>query len=103
MEGKTHISVRDLSVFYGGAQVLNNISIDIPDKKLTAIIGPSGYGKTTLLKSFNRIIELQDGVRVSGQVLVDGEDIYDPKVEVIHLRKKIGLVLQRPLILPMSI
>ncbi len=103
MEGKTHISVRDLSVFYGGAQVLNNISIDIPDKKLTAIIGPSGYGKTTLLKSFNRIIELQDGVRVSGQVLVDGEDIYDPKVEVIHLRKKIGLLLQRPQILPMSI
>lgn len=103
MECKTHISVRDLSVFYGGAQVLNNISIDIPDKKLTAIIGPSGCGKTTLLKSLNRIIDLQDGVRVSGQVFVDGEDIYDPKVEVTHLRKKMGLLLQRPQILPMSI
>lgn len=103
MEGKTHISVRDLSVFYGGDQILNNISIDIPDKKLTAIIGPSGCGKTTLLKSLNRIIDLQDGVRVSGQVFVDGEDIYDPKVEVTHLRKKMGLLLQRPQILPMSI
>lgn len=103
MENKTHISVKNLSVFYGETQVLNNISIDIPDKKITAIIGPSGCGKTTLLKSFNRIIDLQDGVRVNGQVLVDGEDICDPKVEVTHLRKKMGLLLQRPQILPMSI
>lgn len=103
MEYKTHISVKDLSVFYGETQVLNNVSIDIPDKKITAIIGPSGCGKTTLLKTLNRIIDLQDGIRVNGRVLVDGEDIYDPKVEVTHLRKKIGLLLQRPQILPMSI
>ncbi|MFO0793866.1 MAG: phosphate ABC transporter ATP-binding protein PstB [Candidatus Brocadiaceae bacterium] len=103
MEYKTHISVKDLSVFYGGTQVLNNINIDIPDKKITAIIGPSGCGKTTLLKTLNRIIDLQDGIRVNGRVFVDGEDIYDPKVEVTHLRKKIGLLLQRPQILPMSI
>ncbi|MCF6154634.1 MAG: phosphate ABC transporter ATP-binding protein [Candidatus Brocadia sp.] len=103
MENKTHISVKNLSVFYGETQVLNNISIDIPDKKITAIIGPSGCGKTTLLKSLNRIIDLQDEIRVSGQVLVDGEDIYDPRVEITHLRKKMGLLLQRPQILPMSI
>lgn len=103
MECKTHISLRNLSVYYEKTQVLNNISIDIPDKKITAIIGPSGCGKTTLLKSLNRIIDLQDGIRVSGQVLVDGEDIYSPKVEITHLRKKMGLLLQRPQVLPMSI
>ncbi|MFA4888731.1 MAG: phosphate ABC transporter ATP-binding protein PstB [Candidatus Omnitrophota bacterium] len=103
MELKTHISVKNLSIWYGEHQALNNVTIDIPDKKITAIIGPSGCGKTTLLKSFNRLIDLQDGVKVSGQVLVDGEDIYHPKVEVTHLRKKMGLLSQRPQVLPMSI
>ena len=103
METKSHISVRDLSVWYGQHQVLKDITLDIPDKKITAIIGPSGCGKTTLLKSFNRLINLQDGVKVSGQVLVDGENIYDPKVEVTHLRKKMGLLFQKPQVLPMSI
>jgi len=103
MEFKTHISIKNLSVTYGQHQALNNITIDIPDKKITAIIGPSGCGKTTLLKSFNRLIDLQDGVRVSGKVLVDGEDIYAPKVEVTHLRKKMGYLSQTPQVLPMSI
>lgn len=103
MESKTHISVKNLTVWYGQQQALNNISIDIPDKKITAIIGPSGCGKTTLLKSFNRLIDLQEAVKVDGQVLVDGEDIYDPKVEVTHLRKKMGLLSQRPQVLPLSI
>lgn len=103
MEFKTHISIKNLSIWYGQHQALNNITIDIPDKKITAIIGPSGCGKTTLLKSFNRLIELQDGVRVSGQVLVDGEDIYNPKIEITHLRKKMGLLFQRPQVLPASI
>ncbi len=103
MELKTHISVKNLSIWYGGHQALNNVTIDIPDKKITAIIGPSGCGKTTLLKSFNRLIDLQDGVKVSGQVLVDGEDIYHPKVEVTYLRKKMGLLSQAPQVLPMSI
>ncbi|MDN3511270.1 MAG: ATP-binding cassette domain-containing protein [Candidatus Jettenia sp.] len=103
MNSMNHINVKDLSVWHGNHQVLNGITVNIPDKKLTAIIGPSGCGKTTFLKSLNRIIDLQDGVRVSGQVLVDGENIYDPKVEVTHLRKKMGLLLQRPQILPMSI
>jgi len=103
MKLKTHISVKNLTVQYGKHQALNNISIDIPDKKITAIIGPSGCGKTTLLKSFNRLIDLQDGVKVSGKVLVDGEDIYDPKVEVTHLRKKMGYLSQTPQVLPLSI
>lgn len=103
MSFKTHISVKNLSVWYGQHQALNNISIDIPDKKITAIIGPSGCGKTTLLKSFNRLIDLHDGVKVNGQVLVDGEDIYDPKIEVTHLRKKMGLLSQKPQVLPLSI
>lgn len=103
MEIKTHISVKNLNIWYGQHQAINNISIDIPDKKITAIIGPSGCGKSTLLKSFNRLIELQDGAKVSGKVLVDGEDIYDPKVEVTHLRKKMGLLSQRPQVLPVSI
>jgi phosphate transport system ATP-binding protein len=103
LESKTHISVQNLTVRYGDHEALRNISIAVPDKKITAIIGPSGCGKTTLLKSFNRLIDLQDGIQVSGQVFVDGEDIYDPKVEVTHLRKKMGLLFQRPQVLPMSI
>lgn len=103
MESKTHISVRNLTVSYNKHQALNHINIDIPDKKITAIIGPSGCGKTTLLKSFNRLIDIQDEVEVSGQVLVDGENIYDPRVEITHLRKRMGLLSQRPQVLPMSI
>jgi phosphate transport system ATP-binding protein len=103
MEFKTHISVQNLNVFYGNQQVLKNISIDIPDKKIIAIIGPSGCGKTTLLKSFNRLIDSVEGVRVSGRVLVDGENIFDPRTEVTHIRKKMGLLAQNPYPLPMSI
>ncbi len=100
---KTHIGIENLNVYYGKEQVLHNISIDIPDKKITAIIGPSGCGKTTLLKSINRLIDEVDGVKVSGKVLVDGEDLYDPKAEVTHIRKKMGLLSQKPYPLPMSI
>jgi phosphate transport system ATP-binding protein len=103
MEFKTHISVKDLNVFYGTEPALRNISVDIPDKKITAIIGPSGCGKTTLLKSFNRLIDLTEGIKVSGQVLVDGENVFDPKIEITHIRKKMGLLSQRPYPLPMSI
>jgi len=103
MEFKTHVRVKNLNVFYGNEQALKNITVDIPDKKITIIIGPSGCGKTTLLKSFNRLIDSVDGVRVSGKVLVDGEDIFDPKVEVTQIRKKMGLLFQKPYPLPMSI
>jgi len=103
MATRSHLSISNLSVTYGGHQALRDVSIDIPDACLTAIIGPSGCGKTTLLKAMNRLVELQDGVRVDGRVLLDGEDIYGPGVEVTHLRKKVGLLLQKPQVFPMSI
>ena len=103
MEYKTHISVQNLNVYYRQQQVLKNITLNIPDRKITAIIGPSGCGKTTLLKSFNRLIDSIEGVKISGQVLVDDENILDSKAEVTHIRKKMGLLLQKPYPLPMSI
>ena len=103
MEFKTHISVQNLNVFYGKEQALKDITIDIPDKKIIVIIGPSGCGKTTLLKSFNRLIDSIEGIKVTGKVLVDGENIFDPKVEVTRIRKKMGLLSQNPYPLPMSI
>jgi phosphate transport system ATP-binding protein len=98
-----HISIQDLNVHIGENHILKNINIDFPDKKVTSLIGPSGCGKTTLLKTMNRLLDLQNDVRVEGKVLVDGENIYDPKVEVTHIRKKMGLLSQRPFPLPMNI
>jgi len=103
MEARTHISVQNLSVYFDELRVLKDVSIDIPDHKITVIIGPSGCGKTTLLKSLNRLLDPLDGVRVGGRVLVDGIDIYDPRTEVTEVRKKMGLLSQRPQALPMSI
>ena len=103
MECKTHICVKNFNVSYGNDRALKNISVDIPDKKITVIIGPSGCGKTTLLKSFNRLIDSIEGVKVSGEILVDGENIFDPDAEVTHIRKKMGLLSQKPYPLPMSI
>jgi len=100
---KTHISINNLNMQYGNNQALKNITINIPDKKLTAIIGPSGCGKTTLLKTFNRLIENVDGTSITGEVLVDGENIYAKNADVTNIRKKMGLLNQRPTPLPMSI
>ena len=99
----SHISIRNLNVTYDGHEALKNISVDIPDGQITAIIGPSGCGKTTLLKCCNRLIDLVDGVKVSGEVLIDGANILDPTVDVTQLRKKMGLLSQKPYPLPMSI
>lgn len=98
-----HISIQNLNVHIGDNHILKNINLDIPDKKVTSLIGPSGCGKTTLLKTMNRLLDRQNDVRVDGKVLVDGENIYDPKVEVTHIRKKMGLLSQRPFPLPMNI
>jgi len=103
MQQNSHISVRNLTVWYGPHQALKNVTVDIPDKQIVAIIGPSGCGKSTLLKSMNRLIDLQDNIKVEGQVLIDGENIYSSNVEITRLRKKMGLLSQRPQVLPMSI
>jgi phosphate transport system ATP-binding protein len=103
MTGKAQICVRNLNVHYGQERALKDITVDIPARKITVIIGPSGCGKTTLLKSFNRLIDLVEGVRVSGEVLVDGENIFDPAVEITAIRKKMGLLSQKPYPLPMSV
>ena len=100
---QAHIQVRDLNVDYAGHEALKNVSVEIPKQQLTVIIGPSGCGKTTLLKSMNRLLELGDSTRVTGQILIDGIDIYDPLVDVTEVRKKAGLLAQRPYPLPMSI
>ncbi|MBM3305802.1 MAG: phosphate ABC transporter ATP-binding protein [Candidatus Aminicenantes bacterium] len=97
------ISIRNLSVFYGDLQVLKDIDLDIPARKITVIIGPSGCGKTTLLKSLNRLLDDSERVRIRGRVVLDGEDIYAPRTEVTRIRKKMGLLSQKPQVLPMSI
>jgi len=103
MTNNPHISVQHLNVSVGNHEILKDITINIPNKKVVSIIGPSGCGKTTLLKSFNRLLDDTPDVKVTGKVLVDGENIYDPKAEVTHIRKKMGLLSQRPYPLPMSI
>jgi len=99
----THLRVQNFSVWYGDRQVLRNVCLEIPDRQITVIIGPSGCGKSTLLRGMNRLLELTDTVRIEGRVLVDGENIYDPGMEVTHIRRKMGLLSQRPQVLPMSI
>ncbi len=99
----THISVQNLSVYYDDQPGVKNIAVDIPRNKITAIIGPSGCGKSTLLKSFNRLLDEQEKMKIKGKVLVDGEDIYADNVDVTQVRKKMGLLSQRPQVLPMSI
>ncbi|HEX8545610.1 MAG TPA: phosphate ABC transporter ATP-binding protein [Cytophagaceae bacterium] len=98
-----NICVNNLNVYYGERHALKNINITLPSKKITAIIGPSGCGKTTLLKCFNRLIDSEEGVRISGNLMVDGDDIFHPKAEITSIRKKMGLLSQRPYPLPMSI
>ncbi len=99
----THIQVKNLNAYYGRQQALKDINIEIPKNQITVIMGPSGCGKTTLLKTFNRFFELTENTRIDGAVLVDGENIYDPAVDVTAVRKVVGLLAQRPSPLPMSI
>jgi phosphate transport system ATP-binding protein len=98
-----HIQVKNLNVYYGKQQALKDVNIEIPKNQITVIMGPSGCGKTTLLKCFNRFLELTDGTKISGEVLVDGQNIYDADVDVTEVRKVVGLLAQRPSPLPMSI
>ncbi|TDQ77444.1 phosphate ABC transporter ATP-binding protein [Sphingobacterium yanglingense] len=98
-----HIQIKDLNVYIEDKHILKNINLDIPNNSITSIIGPSGCGKTTLLKTLNRLMDDSKNVKVSGSVLVNGEDIYAKDAEVTHIRKKMGLLSQRPFPLPMSI
>jgi len=98
-----HISIRSLDVWFDSQHALKNINAEIPRRCITAIVGPSGCGKTTLLRSLNRLVELGPKVKVSGQVLFDDVDIYDPDVDVTEIRSRIGLLAQKPYPLPMSI
>ncbi|MBZ4668272.1 MAG: phosphate transporter ATP-binding protein PhoT family [Defluviitaleaceae bacterium] len=97
---KFHIS--NLNLFYGDFQALKNIDMDIPEKEITAFIGPSGCGKSTLLKTLNRMNDLVEGVKITGQITLDGKDIFND-IDVIQLRKRVGMVFQRPNPFPMSI
>lgn len=98
-----HIRIQNLNVSYGDRHVLKGITVDIPKNQITVIIGPSGCGKTTLLKTMDRLIELTDGVKVSGKVLVDDVNIFDNGIDITDLRKRMGLIAQMPSPLPMSI
>ncbi|HHO67548.1 MAG TPA: phosphate ABC transporter ATP-binding protein [Gammaproteobacteria bacterium] len=99
----TCLQVRDLSLWYGDAQALKSVVMDIPRRKVTAFIGPSGCGKSTLLRCFNRMNDLVEGARIEGRILLDGQDIYAPSVRVAQLRQRIGMVFQKPNPFPKSI
>ena len=97
------ISTSSLSVRYGAKAALKNVTLDIPAHKVTAFIGPSGCGKSTFLRSFNRMNDLIEGARIEGNVRIDGVDIYDRGIDVVELRKRVGMIFQRSNPFPKSI
>jgi len=101
--GETIVNCSDVSVYYGDTRAINNISIDIERQSITAFIGPSGCGKSTFLRTINRMNDTIDGCRIEGRVSVDGQDIYDPSIDVVPLRAKVGMVFQKPNPFPKSI
>ena len=100
---KNKIEVRDLDFYYGDFKALKDINIDIKANKVTALIGPSGCGKSTFLRILNRMNDLIDGSRVEGKVELDGVDIYGKEIDVVALRKRVGMVFQQPNPFPKSI
>jgi phosphate transport system ATP-binding protein len=103
MSQENKITIKDFSFYYNSVQALRNINLDIRSKEIFAIFGPARSGKTTLLKSLNRLTDLILGTRHTGMILLDGIDIYDPKLSLTHLRRRIGMVFELPTPLPMSI
>ncbi|HYI11386.1 MAG TPA: phosphate ABC transporter ATP-binding protein PstB [Thermoanaerobaculia bacterium] len=99
----TKIEVRDFNFYYGDAKVLHGIDLDIPEKQVTAFIGPSGCGKSTFLRSINRMNDIIPGARVEGRIAVSGRDLYAPGVDVVALRRRIGMVFQKSNPFPKSI
>ena len=100
---RSKISVSGLNLFYGGKQALKGVSLEIREREIMALIGPSGCGKSTFLRCLNRMNDLAEQVRIEGKVLLDGEDIYDARVDVTLLRRRVGMVFQQPNPFPMSI
>ncbi len=100
---ETCIKVENLNLFYGDKQALHGINMEMPKKKVTAYIGPSGCGKSTLLRCINRMNDLVDSARIDGKILLDGENIYDKSVNVAALRRRVGMVFQKPNPFPKSI
>ena len=100
---KDKIEIKDTNLYYGNFYALKNINMSIKEKHITALIGPSGCGKSTLLKTLNRMNDLIEGIRIQGNIFLDGEDIYRENYDVNLLRKRVGMVFQRPNPFPMSI
>jgi phosphate transport system ATP-binding protein len=101
MEAK--MQTKHLDFYYGEKQVLKNVSLDMKERQITALIGPSGCGKTTLLRVLNRMNDIIPEVRLNGEVLLDGEDIYAPGVDIVEVRKRVGMVFQQPNPFPKTI
>jgi len=101
--GEIKMEVKNLEFFYGKTRALHSVSLPIKAKSVTALIGPSGCGKSTLLRAMNRIYALYPGQRAKGEILLDGEDILDPKIDLAVLRTRVGMVFQKPTPFPMSI
>ncbi len=97
------LKVENVDLYYSEKQALKNINMEIPKNRVTAFIGPSGCGKSTLLRCFNRMNDLVDNVRIEGRFLLDGEDIYHKNVQVSQLRRRVGMVFQKPNPFPKSI
>lgn len=97
------IALRNLNLYYGDFHALKGLTMEIPEREITAFIGPSGCGKSTCLKTLNRMNDLVEGCRITGGVLIDGEDIYAPQTDVTLLRKRAGMVFQKPNPFPMSV
>ena len=97
------IKVRDLDVYYGTRRAVRDVNMDIAARSVTAFIGPSGCGKSTILRCFDRMNDLIPSAKVRGSVLLDGEDVYGPGVQPVEVRRRVGLVFQRPNPFPMSI
>ncbi|HHV81894.1 MAG TPA: phosphate ABC transporter ATP-binding protein PstB [bacterium] len=100
---KIKISVRNLNIYYGKFLAIKNITLDIPERSITAVIGPSGCGKSTFLRALNRMNELLPDVKTEGEVSIDGRNIYSPDVDLVKLRRNVGMVFQRPNPFPKSI
>lgn len=101
--GNSKIVMKDLNLYYGDFHALKGINMEIPANKVTAFIGPSGCGKSTCLKTLNRMNDLVDNCKITGLVTLDGEDIYDPRTDVTLLRRRAGMVFQKPNPFPMTV